>query len=117
MNLDHGAGRIRGVFTGGNNAPLAQVLEACTAPLKDIGVASVLDQSTWPADQWVYSSIGLPTLAFLQDPLDYDTRAHHTNLDTPEHLSAEDMAQASTVAAVLLAQMAAMDEAPPRPKP
>jgi carboxypeptidase Q len=101
FNLDGGSGRIRGVFTGGNPA-LAELYRAWIAPLTDLGVLAVYDGPHWPADQSTFTEIGLPGVSFLQDPLDYDSRAHHTNLDTLERLSPDDLAQAATVLAIFL---------------
>jgi hypothetical protein len=101
FNLDGGSGRIRGVFTAGNPA-LAERYRAWIAPLKDLGVLAVYDSPHWPADQSTFTEIGLPGVSFLQDPLDYDSRAHHTSLDTLERLSPDDLAQAATVLAIFL---------------
>ncbi len=94
FNLDGGSGRIRGVFTGGNPA-LAELYRGWIAPLKDLGVMAVYDGPHWPADQSTFTEIGLPGISFLRDALDYDSRAHHTQLDTLERLSPDDLAQAS----------------------
>lgn len=113
FNLDGGSGRIRGVFTGGNPA-LAELYRGWIAPLKDLGVLAVYDGPHWPADQSTFTEIGLPGISFLQDPLDYDSRAHHTNLDTLERLSPEDLAQCATVLAIFLLNSANADARAPR---
>jgi hypothetical protein len=113
FNLDGGSGRVRGVFTGGNPA-LAELYRAWIAPLKDLGVLAVYDGPHWPADQSTFTEIGLPGVSFLQDPLDYDSRAHHTNLDTLERLSPNDLAQAATVLAIFLINSANADARAPR---
>lgn len=114
FNLDGGSSRIREVFTGGNPA-LAELYRAWIAPLKDLGVLAVYDGPHWPADQSTFTEIGLPGVSFLQDPLDYDSRAHHTNLDTLERLSADDLAQAAAVLAIFLINSANADARAPRP--
>ena len=111
FNLDGGSGRIRGVFTGGDSV-LAERYRSWIAPLKDLGVLAVYDGPHWPADQSTFTEIGLPGISFLQDPLDYDSRAHHTNLDTLERLSPDDLAQAATVLAIFLANSAQGDGQP-----
>ena len=113
FNLDGGSGRIRGVFAGGNPA-LAELYRAWIAPLKDLGVLAVYDGPHWPADQSTFTEIGLPGVSFLQDPLDYDSRSHHTNLDTLERLSPDDLAQAATVLAIFLINSADADGLAPR---
>lgn len=115
-NLDGGSGRIRAVFAGGNPA-LAATYRQWIAPLKDLGVLAVYDGPHWPADQSTFTEIGLPGVSFLQDPLDYDSRAHHTNLDTLERISPQDLAQAATVLAIFLINSANADARLPRPPP
>jgi hypothetical protein len=113
-NLDHGGGRIRAVFAGGNPA-LAAIYRRWIAPLKDLGVETVFDMKSFPADQSTYTELDLSGVQFLQDPLDYDSRAHHSNMDTVERLSPPDMAQAATVTAIFLINSADRDAQLPRP--
>lgn len=115
-NLDGGSGRIRAVYTGAN-PQLAALYGQWIAPLKDLGVLAVYDGPHWPADQSTFTDIGLPGISFLQDPLDYDSRAHHTDRDTLERLSPPDLAQAATVLAIFLINTANADELLPRPPP
>ncbi len=112
-DMDAGGGRVRGVHTGGNPA-LAEIYRQWITPMSDLGVESVFDSPDWPADQSVYTDIGLPGIAFLQDPLDYDTQSRHTNMDTVERLSASDMAQAATVEAIFIFNTANRDDLLPR---
>lgn len=115
FEIDNGSGKVRGVFTGGNDPALAAKLKEWVAPLRSSGVVDVLDEPDWPADQWTYSGLGLPAITFLQDPLDYDTRTHHTSLDTPDHLSGEDLEQVSVTLAYLIARLGDDDGLAPRP--
>lgn len=113
-NMDGGAGRIRGVYTGGNPA-LAAIFEEWIEPLKELGLLAVYDEPFWPADQSVFSDIGLPAVMFLQDPLEYFSRARHSNLDTVERIQPESIVQAATILSVFLAQSANAPEKMPRP--
>jgi hypothetical protein len=113
-NLDDGGGRIRGVFTGGN-AALASIYGQWIAPLKDLGVSTVVDAQDWPADASSYHHINLNGITFLQDPLDYDSRSHHTNMDVLERLSRDDLAQAAVVQTIFVLNTANRDR--PLPKP
>lgn len=115
-NLDHGDGRIRAVFAGGDPA-LAGIYRQWIAPLRDLGVRTVFDMRSWPADQSTYTELDLPGVLFLQDPLDYDSRSHHTNMDTVERISPPDIAQAATVTAIFLINSANRDAPLPRPPP
>jgi carboxypeptidase Q len=114
-NLDHGSGRIRGVFAG-NNPEMSKLFSAWIAPLKDLGVQAVFAHRYYPADQAPFEQVSLPGVSFLQDPLDYDTRAHHSNLDTLERVVPADLAQAATVMAIFVMNTADRDERMPRLK-
>jgi Zn-dependent M28 family amino/carboxypeptidase len=58
--------------------------------------------------------LGLPAFQFIQDPLDYSTATHHTNLDTFDHLRTEDLRQAAVILATVLLQAAESDAPLPR---
>jgi carboxypeptidase Q len=114
-NVDHGGGRIRAVYTAGN-PKLAAVYRRWIAPLKDLGVAAVFDEPSWPADQSTFTNLGIPGILFLQDPLDYSSRSHHTNMDTMERIVATDLAQVATVLTIFAIDSANRDELLPRTK-
>jgi hypothetical protein len=63
---------------------------------------------------WVCPDLGLPGIAFVQDPLDYETRSNHTNMDTVERLSPPDLAQAAVVEAIVGLNSANRDGLLPR---
>lgn len=113
-NVDDGGGRIRGIFTGGNST-LAEIFRQWIEPLKDIGVSTVIDGPDWPADQSTFTEIGLPGLMYLQDPIDYDSRSHHTNMDTMERLIPGDLAQAAVVSAIFAINTADCNDLLPKP--
>ncbi len=74
---------------------------------------------SWPnlpeaTDHVFLSRLGLPAFQFIQDPLDYETRVHHTDLDTFDHLRPLDLRQASVVLATVL--MAAANSEKPLPR-
>ena len=60
------------------------------------------------------SRVGLPAFQFIQDPLDYETRVHHTDLDTFDHLRPEDLRQAVVVLAAVLLDAANTEKPLPR---
>ena len=65
-------------------------------------------------DHVFLSRLGLPAFQFIQDPLDYETRVHHTDLDTFDHLRPEDLRQAAVVLASVLLDAANIDRPLPR---
>lgn len=113
FNLDNGAGKIRGVYAQ-ENAAAAAIFETWIAPLKDLGVTAVTQRNTGSTDHISFDAVGLPGYQFIQDVLDYHARTHHSNMDVPEHLKREDLAQASVVMAWFVYNAAMRDEMMPR---
>jgi carboxypeptidase Q len=113
FNLDMGSGRIRGVTTT-HNAALVPIFEQWIAPLRDLGVTTVSSRADCGSDCASFDAIGIPAPAFIQDPLDYDTRAAHTNMDTYERLVPEDLRQAAIVLATFVYNAANSDGLLPR---
>ena len=56
----------------------------------------------------------MPGFQFIQDPIEYDTRTHHTNMDTYDHLIADDLKQIATIVAGFVYDAAMRDEKLPR---
>jgi carboxypeptidase Q len=118
-NLDNGTGRIRGIYLQGNDA-LRSTFEAWLEPFKDLGVTTVTARNTGGTDHLSFDEVGLPGFQFIQDPMDYDTKTHHTNMDTYDRAQKEDLEQAAIVIASVVYQTAMKDEKlgrKPLPKP
>ena len=113
FNLDNGGGRIRGIYLE-NNAAIKPIFEQWIAPLHDLGVTAITMRHTGGTDHEAFDSVGIPGFQFIQDPLDYGTRTHHTNMDTYERLQEEDLAQAATVEAIFVYNAAMRDQMLPR---
>jgi carboxypeptidase Q len=119
FNLDNGSGKIRGVYLQGHEA-MRPIFEAWLAPFRDMGVTTVSIRDTGGTDHLSFAAVGLPGFQFIQDPLDYGTITHHSDMDTWDHAVPEDLMQASAVIATLVYQTAARQEMLPRralPKP
>jgi Zn-dependent M28 family amino/carboxypeptidase len=112
-NVDLGAGKIRGVGLGGNTA-LVPIFRQWLAPLDDLGVTMVSTRPRCAGDCRPFADLNIPTPGVWQDPLEYDTRTHHTTADTFERLIPDDLRQASVVLATLLYNTAMRDEMLPR---
>jgi hypothetical protein len=110
FNIDNGSGKIRGIYAEGNFAA-APVLQSWLQPLASLGAAAVVAERTGSTDHVFMVKLGLPAFQFIQDPLDYGSRTHHTDLDTFDHLRADDLRQAAVVLATVLLN-AAESEAP-----
>jgi Zn-dependent M28 family amino/carboxypeptidase len=117
FNLDNGSGKIRGVYLQGNEA-MRPVFEAWLAPFRDFGVTAISIRDTGGTDHLSFAAVGLPGFQFIQDPLDYGTITHHSDMDTWDHAVPTDLMQASAVIASLVYDAANRpDLLPRRPLP
>ena len=98
FNLDNGAGKIRGIHLQGNDE-VRDIFEAWMLPFKDLGVTTATIRTTGSTDHISFDEVGIPGFQFIQDPLEYGTRTHHTNMDSYERISGNDLMQASIVMA------------------
>jgi carboxypeptidase Q len=113
FNLDNGSGKIRGIYAEGNFAAIP-VLKNWLAPFDSLGANKVVAKKTGGTDHEIMAGMGLPAFQFIQDPLDYGSRVHHSNLDTFDHLRTEDLRQAAVIMATLLLQAAESETPMPR---
>ncbi len=113
FNVDNGSGRIRGVYLQ-ENAAMAPIFQQWIEPLKDLGVSTITLRNTGGTDHEAFDGVGIPGFQFIQDPLDYESRAHHSNMDTYERLAPGDLAQAAVVEAIFVYNTAMRDQMLPR---
>jgi hypothetical protein len=113
FNIDNGTGRIRGVWMQGNLAAKG-IFEQWIEPLKDLGVDMLGPRSVTSTDHLSFDAVGLPGFQFIQERLEYNSRTHHSNMDTVDHVQREDMVQMATVSAVFAYNAATRDEKLPR---
>jgi len=119
FNLDNGSGKIRGAYLQGNDM-MRPLFEAWLAPFKDYGAGAVTIRNTGGTDHLSFDAVGLPGFQFIQDPLDYSTDTHHSNMDVYDHLQPGDLMEASAIMAAVVYQAATREEMLPRkplPKP
>jgi hypothetical protein len=114
FNLDNGAGKIRGIYAE-NNIAAEPLLRKWLAPFDSLGAGTVVASRTGGTDHEYMQAVGLPGFQFIQDPLDYGSRVHHSNIDTLDHAPPDDVRQAATVLAAMLWQAANSSEVLPRP--
>jgi Zn-dependent M28 family amino/carboxypeptidase len=113
VNLDNGTGRIRGVWNQSNEA-VVPVFEQMLWPFRDLGVVAVRRGNTGGTDHLSFDRAGVPGFNFVQDPIEYGSRTHHTDADTFERLVLDDLKQAATVVAFTVYHLATRDEMMPR---
>jgi len=118
-NLDNGTGKIRGIYLQGDSAA-APIFKVWLEPFKDLGASTITIRNTGSTDHVSFDAVGIPGFQFIQDALDYGARTHHSNQDTYDKLSEDDLKQAATIVATFVYHTAQRDEMIPRkelPKP
>ena len=113
LNLDNGSGKIRGVYLQGNEA-VKPVFSKWLEPFADLDAKTLTLENTGGTDHLSFDAIGLPGFQFIQDEIEYDTRTHHSNMDSYDHLQADDLKQAATIIASFVYDAAQRDEKIPR---
>jgi hypothetical protein len=112
-NFDNGTGKIRGVHMQGNEA-VRPLFRKWLRPFADLGAETLTLSNTGGTDHTSFDAIGLPGFQFIQDPVEYDTRTHHSNMDVYDRLQADDLKQAAVVMAAFVYQTAMLDDKLPR---
>lgn len=82
--------------------------------LSPLGATGITGSNTGGTDHLSFDAVGIPAFQFIQDPLDYDTRTHHSNMDVYDHLSIDDLKQAGTIIATFVYNTAMRKEMLPR---
>jgi hypothetical protein len=113
FNIDNGAGRIRGVYLQGNEM-MRPVFEAWFAALKDMSEGVVTIRNTTGTDHLSFDAVGLPGFQFIQDPMDYETRTHHSNMDTYDRIQQADLEQMAVIEAAFVYNAATRPDKLPR---
>jgi hypothetical protein len=117
FNLDNGTGKIRGIFDQGNKDADA-VFSEWFKDFADLGATTVTQHNTGATDHLSFDAVGIPGFQFIQDPIDYETRTHHSNMDTYDHLLPDDLTQAATIVAAFVYNAAMRaDKIPRKPLP
>ncbi len=113
FNLDNGTGRIRGIWGQGNKGALP-IFEKWGEPLKGLGWKMASPRSVAATDHSSFDNVGLPGFQFIQERLEYNSRSHHSNMDTFDRVQKADAEQQGAVAAVIAWQAANWAEKLPR---
>ncbi len=113
FNVDNGTGLIRGVYLQGNEA-VAPIFEQWMEPFKNLGMTTLTIRNTGGTDHLSYDAVGLPGFQFIQDEVEYDSRTHHSNMDTYERIQPNDMMRNAVIVAAFAMNAANRDEKLPR---
>jgi hypothetical protein len=113
FNVDNGTGKIRGVHLQ-ENAMAAPIFEAWMKPFHDLGMDTLTMRNTGGTDHLSFDAVGIPGFQFIQDPVEYETRTHHSNMDVYDRLQPEDLKQMAVIVASFVYMAAQRDEKFPR---
>ena len=113
FNLDNGTGKIRGIYLQGNEE-VRPIFEKWMEPFKSMGMTTLSIRGTGGTDHLSFDEVGLPGFQFIQDPIEYETRTHHTNMDVYERLQEADLKQMAVIVASFAYMTANADERLPR---
>jgi Zn-dependent M28 family amino/carboxypeptidase len=118
FNVDGGSGKIQGIYLR-HNEMARPIFEDWFAALKDLtsGAVSIRDIDTERpvfSDHVAFDEVGLPAFHFLQDPLDFESRSRHTNMDTFDRIQLTDAEQMTVVVASFLYNAATRADKLPR---
>jgi carboxypeptidase Q len=116
LNIDTGTGRLRGASVFGP-PPAAAALRTILAPFQDLGIygaTSTMSRNIGGTDSTAFNNAGLPGIGFQQDPIEYNTHTHHTNLDTYERVIEADVKQAAVIVASTIYHLSMRDDVLPR---
>lgn len=114
FNIDNGTGRIRGIYQQGNEA-VGPIFDKWFEPFDDmIENRTLTIRNTGGTDHLGFNTAGIPGFQFIQDPIEYWSRTHHTNVDTYERLVIDDLKQMATIVASFVYHAAQRDALLPR---
>ena len=105
FNLDNGTGKIRGVYQQGN-AAVGPIFAAWMAPFREGGMRTRTIANTTGTDHLSFDAVGIPAFQFIQDPVEYGTRTHHSNADVYERAQPADLRWNAMVVATFAMQAA-----------
>lgn len=115
LNLDNGAGAIRGIYLQGNEFARNDFKEIFShIPNLTDGITTI--ENTLSTDHETFDHYNIPSFQFIQDPLSYETLNHHTHLDLPEYIPADDLKKNAVILAWTIYSLAQKDNMVARKK-
>lgn len=112
-NIDNGSGQVRGIYLQ-ENEQLRELFRTWLSPFAEWEATTVTFSNTGGTDHLSYDRVGLPGFQFIQDPLEYSTFTHHSNMDTYERLVEQDLQRTAIIVATFVYHTAMLDERLPR---
>jgi hypothetical protein len=119
FNSDTGTGKFRGIQLMGNEMA-RPIFESWMAPFRDLGLTTITGNTAnelrapGGTDHTSFDYVGLPGFGFLQDPMEYQTRTHHSNMDVYDRVQKGDLMQSAAIMAAFAYHAAMRGEMMPR---
>ena len=113
FNIDNGTGKLRGIYLQ-QNEPERPIFEQWFAAIKDLTPGAITIRNTGGTDHQSFDAVGLPGFQFIQDPLDYDSRTHHSNMDVYDRVQQADIEQMAIIEAYFVYNAATRPDKLPR---
>ena len=77
-------------------------------------MTTLSERNTGGTDHLSFDAVGIPGFQFIQDPIEYETRTHHSNMDVYDRLQPEDLKQISVIVASFVYDAAMREQMLPR---
>jgi len=113
LNLDNGAGAIRGLYLQGNEFA-RPVFKKIFSTISSICNGTLTIENTLSTDHETFDHYNIPSFQFIQDPLSYGTVNHHSHLDFPEYVPEEDIKKNAVILAWMVYAIEEMNGMVPR---
>jgi hypothetical protein len=98
FNIDNGGGQVRGIYLQ-QNEQLRSTFASWLLPFSEWGVGTVSFNNTGGTDHQSFDRVNLPGFQFIQDPMEYSTLTHHSNMDLWERFVPQDMMRNAVILA------------------
>ncbi|MEJ1236697.1 M20/M25/M40 family metallo-hydrolase [Chryseolinea sp. T2] len=113
FNMDNGTGKYRGIYLQQNDN-VRSIFREWLKPFADMGASTITYSNTTGTDHQAFDAIGLPGFQFIQDPIEYSSRTHHTSMDVFDKVIEADLKQNAVITAFFAWQAANREAKLPR---
>ncbi|MBS1559622.1 MAG: M20/M25/M40 family metallo-hydrolase [Bacteroidetes bacterium] len=113
FNMDNGTGKYRGIYLQGNEAA-GPIFRNWFKPFNKMGASTITLENTGGTDHQSFDAIGLPGFQFIQDPIEYGNRTHHTSMDVYDKAIEDDLKHNAVITASFAWQAANREGLVPR---
>jgi Zn-dependent M28 family amino/carboxypeptidase len=90
------------------------IFDSWLSPFRDLGATTLSIRNTGGTDHLSFDEVGIPGFQFIQDPLEYNSRTHHSNMDVYDRLQPADLMEAAAIIASFVYHTANRAEMLPR---